>query len=358
VIHKNLSFVAVLLVISAGQQALADDSLRLMRAPSTGVSTQSSAPTLPSAPGEEKSPDQTNTAQESKSMSGSSIPAVSQPKTDNAHTDARAENQSSQSATPEQNLGSDKDSVATFKVQIPARPSGIDARELTVEDRALLSKHDVVLVIDKSGSMSTCDCPEKGNSKLLSAGLMLAFGYRAGCISRWDWCFRQVLALGNETDDLFPNGITVIVFSDGFTIYKGVHLKQIPMVFANNRPSGGTRMAEPLNAAFADYFHRKALDPHVKPLVVAIITDGMPNYPEQVDATIAYATNHMQNSSELALTMLQIGPSCMGYAMHLANDTQRFGARFNIVHTKTFLQLEKAGLARSLIDALTERERF
>ena len=93
---------------------------------------------------------------------------------------------------------------------------------------------------------------------------------------------------------------------------------------------------------------------HVKPLAIAIVTDGMPTNPMSLKRLIIETTHNMLNPHEIRITFLQIGTEREGFEQlnELDNYLVSEGARFDIVATKPFPEVVRAGLARSLVDAI------
>src|SRR5271170_6909386 len=80
----------------------------------------------------------------------------------------------------------------------PAKTAALVGGTVVQQQLNVMSDHSVYLIIDKSGSMATRDCP--------------------GGASRWKWCAQQTQNLTEATasSGCFSEGITVVVFSDAF----------------------------------------------------------------------------------------------------------------------------------------------
>src|SRR5262249_20920621 len=66
----------------------------------------------------------------------------------------------------------------------------------TVAQLRQLADHDVVIVVDKSGSMGTPDCPADAPTTIRNIFMSVAgFGGGGfiGAIPRWEWCRRQTM---------------------------------------------------------------------------------------------------------------------------------------------------------------------
>jgi hypothetical protein len=200
----------------------------------------------------------------------------------------------------------------------------------------LFANYEVVVIIDKSTSMLVDDCP--------------------GGKTRWDWCRDQTASLARTAQQSGSRGVTVVLFSDDFVTYRGCGLDSVPQIFRTNRPDGGTNTAGALSSVLEDYFmhtwHRSE-----RPLLVAVITDGIPNEPERVKSVIADATRRITDPDEVRITFLQVGEAPEGYAFARDVDHNMIsqGARCDIVYSKTFDQLKSCGVTGALLDAITRK---
>ncbi len=86
------------------------------------------------------------------------------------------------------------------------------ARPLTSSELAVLSKYDLVIVLDKSGSMDERDCP--------------------GGMSRWDWCRDQMMSLTAQISSVLKSGITVALYSSDYDIFRNVDLGYVTRILA------------------------------------------------------------------------------------------------------------------------------
>jgi hypothetical protein len=143
-----------------------------------------------------------------------------------------------------------------------------------------LSKYDLVVVIDKSKSMSVVDC----NANAVPENL----------ISRWEWCHQQTKQLSEDTRGVLKDGFTLVVFSGRSVAYGNVGPRAIETVFAENGPHGPTHATRPLNDQFESYFARRNnFGDKAKPLMILMITDGCPEDPASLCSSILSATRRM-----------------------------------------------------------------
>jgi len=241
---------------------------------------------------------------------------------------------------------------------------------VTQMDLKKLAQHDVVLVIDKSGSMNTPDCPGVGSGAgLASLGLgsnsgsllrmLAAFGGvnigmagGLGGMSRWEWCGAQTAALAQQYQSAAPNGLSVVLFSTGTKIFPNVKVQEIPKIFTEFRPGGITNEATAIRQTLGDYFSRKNMtNGNVKPLLVAVITDGEPTDKGAVVQAIGLAMGQLRQPDEVKITFLQVGNTLDG-----SDFVERLQRQFPIVSSKTFVELQRSGLTRALVDCISEHQ--
>lgn len=158
-------------------------------------------------------------------------------------------------------------------------------RTLSVKDLNLLSKSDVVILIDKSWSM--------GNRT------------HEGGMKRWDWCRNQLVGFTTQTARAFPKGIDVLLFDDEFVVYQNVDMNAVKDIFAMNKTGAGTNVESPLQTAFDEHFKRRSQGSN-KNLVVIIISDisakkGMP--------VIKRNLANVMRQNEISVTFLNLKTS-------------------------------------------------
>ncbi|MDX2108088.1 MAG: VWA domain-containing protein [Candidatus Melainabacteria bacterium] len=215
--------------------------------------------------------------------------------------------------------------------------SAFGGRQLTRQELAVLGSYDIAIVIDKSGSMSTNDCP--------------------GGMSRWDWCRDQMLGFARQTSSVFRQGIDILLFSSEFQAFPNTNFNAIKTVFANNRPSGGTQMSEPLEAVFNEHFRKRDQLGNTKKLIVEVISDGEPSDKGQVAVAIARATQRMQRPDEIIVSFLQIGNERDGASAltYFDNNLMRDGAMQDIVDVEPFYIVANQGLSQAILNAAQRR---
>jgi hypothetical protein len=207
------------------------------------------------------------------------------------------------------------------------------ARPLTSSELTTLSKYDVVIVLDKSGSMDERDCP--------------------GGMSRWDWCRDQMMSLTAQISSVFKTGITVALYSSDYDIFRNVDLGYVTRIFGENSPSGGTYTGKVMEAVFDDYFARRASNPNTRKLLVQVVTDGDPSDKGALIAAISRASQMINSPGEITVNFLQIGHEEAGARTlaKLDSNMASEGAKFDIVRVEPFAVVEHEGLPRALADA-------
>ncbi len=197
------------------------------------------------------------------------------------------------------------------------------------EKNRILSQRQIVILIDKSGSMDDRDCP--------------------GGLSRWQWCERQIDTLSNQLANVLK-GFTLVVFDEKYQVYKNVGLADVQRVFTSNQPIGGTNTAEALDSQLKDYFEHS----RSKPLSIAVLTDGLPNDPDSLKKVIIDASKRVKYPGEVLITFLEAGPTREGtwLLQELDNELVTQGASQDIVDMKGFWQLNRIGLRDAMVEAI------
>jgi len=197
----------------------------------------------------------------------------------------------------------------------------------------ILSGREVAIVIDRSGSMATPDCP--------------------GPTTRWQWCAQQVENLSRTTAPVLQQGLTVAVFANDYEVHNNVTVDDVRQIFETNTPGGGTRTERPLQSILSDYLSRGR---QARPLAVAVITDGEPNDPPALADVLIDATRLMVDPNQVSITFLQVGDGAEGAEVlqSLDDDLVSLGAKYDIVDHKSFAQVQQLGLIGALVASITE----
>lgn len=197
----------------------------------------------------------------------------------------------------------------------------------TAED---LSKRDYVLIVDRSGSMSTPDVNGK---------------------SRWNAAKESTYALANKCAQFDADGIDLYIFSGNFKKFANTTPDKVEQIFTENDPMGSTALHLPLKDALDNYFASKA-----KPVTIVVVTDGEPDDEKAVAKVLIDASNKMEADEEVAVTFLQVGrdEGAKSFLKKLDDDLQGQGAKFDIVDTITFEDMENSTLTDVLLNAIND----
>lgn len=196
-----------------------------------------------------------------------------------------------------------------------------------------LKKYDFIVLVDKSGSMSEQDCPQGK--------------------SRWDYAQENTLAIARECMKYDDNGITVGVFASKLRLYENVTdgAGQLKKIFQENQPSGSTDTAGALKRVIDEYLASKA-----KPIIVVVMTDGIPDDESALVRVIVNATKKIASREEIGLEFIQIGKDAHAkdFLNRLDNNLTKEGAALNIVNCVDSDELGDRLISDVLIASLTE----
>ncbi|MFN9173922.1 MAG: vWA domain-containing protein [Synechocystis sp.] len=197
-------------------------------------------------------------------------------------------------------------------------------------------QRDYTLIIDKSGSMSTIE-PKSQKS-------------------RWELVQESTLALARKCDQLDPDGITVYVFSGKFHRYDNVSAAKVEQIFQENEPVGGTNLTAVLQDAINDFLQRKKGGQAQAGETILVITDGEPNDRRSVFEVIIQASKSLDADEELAISFIQIGndSGATKFLKTLDDQLMEVGAKFDIVDTVTFDEMEDLTLTEVLLNAIQD----
>lgn len=201
----------------------------------------------------------------------------------------------------------------------------------------ILGNRDYTLIIDKSGSMSTAD--------------------QRGGRTRWQAVQESTEAIARKMEQLDPDGITVYLFAGKHKRFENTTSPKVAQIFQENEPGGSTDLASVLQDASSNYFSRKVAG-QTKPNgeTIIVITDGEPDDRKAVMKVILDTSQKMERDEELAITFIQIGsdPTATKFLKVLDDELQGIGAKFDIVDTVTFDQMEDMSLTEVMMNAITD----
>jgi hypothetical protein len=176
-----------------------------------------------------------------------------------------------------------------------------------------LKTYDIILLIDKSSSMTTADV--KGRE-------------------RWDAIKEQTAAWAREAHKWDQDGITVGFFNNKFSVHENVTPAKVDDIFKEHKPSNSTETHEVIEHVLNAYLNSRK-----KPILVFVVTDGASSDNKKLATVIAKATHKMTKDEEIGIQFVQIGQDPDAAAMLKFLDDElmaKFGAKFDIVDTTTF----------------------
>jgi len=220
----------------------------------------------------------------------------------------------------------------------------------SIDELKRISNRDVVIIIDKSGSMSSPDCP---SDNMPAAMTRMFFGVPGrGAITRWEWCQRQTFHVASQLQRIPGNNIKLVLFDSGVNEFNNVSINSIADIFHQYKPGGGTNATKALKTVVQDYFTRKKQFGNVKPLSIVFITDGAPSSPTSLKDLIVETSLKMNHPNEIALSFLQIGNDDDGDRLlpELDFNMVNEGARFDFISSRNFASVSRTGLLRALLD--------
>lgn len=201
-----------------------------------------------------------------------------------------------------------------------------------------LQNRDYTLVIDRSGSMATADCPNHS--------------------TRWKYAEETTIALASKLQEFDPDGITVMTFAGDFDIHENTRDDGVSDIFKKKDPCGGTTLAPVLQNIFSRYLDEKKAG-KTKPngAIVMIVTDGEPQDEDAVARAIESFTQKLADGrEEFGIEFVQVGQDrqAAAYLERLNNGLKN--AKYDIVGCVTMDDLNngKKSIVDALISSLTE----
>lgn len=195
----------------------------------------------------------------------------------------------------------------------------------------VVSNYDLIVVIDTSGSM--------------------AEPLKTLPISKWEWCTRFVSSFATDIDPfLNGRGITIVRYSDSYSIYPRCSPSQVLTLFRGTDPEGSTNIGDPLQQLLDGYLASK----RDRPLLITILTDGVPTDGPKVEEVIISATKKMHSQNEVQLTFLEVGDGNEGATLlrYLDSYLVADGAKFDVVKVMKFSELKHMRLVDVLAKIL------
>lgn len=182
-----------------------------------------------------------------------------------------------------------------------------DKPKISVDE---LKGYDVIVMVDKSGSMGTKSTKMEGKT-------------------RWQECAETAVSLARFLEPVDADGLTLITFNSSVQVYDNQTADKLDALFASEQPGGSTNLGAALEQAFAKKFGSG------KPTLVFVFTDGEPDSRTAAENAIVNAANKLNADEELAVQFVQIGDDAgaAAFLQHLDDNLQGKGAKFDIVNT-------------------------
>jgi hypothetical protein len=164
-------------------------------------------------------------------------------------------------------------------------------------------------------------------------------------------------AVIRQCEKFDQDGLTVYLFSHRFKRYRNLTSDKIEQIFQEVELQGSSNLGNVLQDAINNYFQRKA-DGQTKPNgeTIIVITDGEPHNRMGVTDAILGASGRIERAEELAISFIQVGsdPKVTRFFKVLDDQLRGIGAKFDIVDTVTFDDMENMTLKEVLLKAIVD----
>ena len=232
---------------------------------------------------------------------------------------------------------------------------------------ALLGQYDVDVIIDRTRSMNTNDCPDG--------------------LTRWNWCQTQTSSLLNIpfrkfnmliiTDDIdgrAPHNFYPNNWYPNFDMSYRAELHELVDTYTKTSPLPGEHppyfadywiqnLVAAINRDLQDYCHKYTSKQQVKPLLIVIVA-GEPfdiiacrqsayivplfeRYMHQIVSLVQLPDN-------VDITFLEVGDNTTEALKSVDGALFLSGTKSIVIHTKTHPEVERMGLERALIDTISQ----
>lgn len=197
---------------------------------------------------------------------------------------------------------------------------------------AIASEYDHVILVDRSGSMSSPSDRYQGKS-------------------RWQEAQEYCVGFANYLGNIDEDGFTLITFNGDIKVTDNLkNADAVQKLFANEAPGGGTLLAPAIQAAL-NKFKQSG-----KPGMIHVFLDGEASDREQVAKTIIAATQTMQKDAELAISFMQVGhdQTAAKFLQQLDDDLQGKGAKFDVVNSMNISDSDSLSIQQVMYLALND----
>ncbi|HEY9777835.1 MAG TPA: VWA domain-containing protein [Planktothrix sp.] len=191
-----------------------------------------------------------------------------------------------------------------------------------------LSRIDVAILVDSSGTMSESDAyPGSPLTRLAAVG-------------------ESAFALAKEMEQHDPDGLTVIRFAGKVRAFDGQTSAKIKQLFQEIRPMGGTNTKEAIETVANMLLPKQkaamaAGQPH-NSICAIVFTDGEPDDKVGLAQAIVNITKQIGDRSQFGILFVQVGndQAASAYLDKLNNHLTEYGASYDIVACCKLTDLE------------------
>jgi len=194
--------------------------------------------------------------------------------------------------------------------------------------------HNVIVGIDRSGSMDTRDC--EGNTRYKYLGEKL------------------VAFVGSAVSTAADNKVTALYFNDGVKEVTLTTAEEAASAMKHYSTGGSTETALVLEAAY-----KVAQKTPTVPAMFFLVTDGHPNSEPAVDKEIISITKRIKNPEDFRIMILTVGQRdehLEKWLEHLDSDLGPMGALFDIVGQNNLNEVDFREAAAELIKSTTTND--
>lgn len=221
----------------------------------------------------------------------------------------------------------------TFNTRKPELAADSPALKGKVANAQALLDYQLVLLVDRSASMRTKDCP--------------------GDISRWQWCRNNTQKLLNQSLAATASNLAIIAFDTSYKTYERNNQDSLGQIFRDELPDGETLMAPALTEAFRLVYRQLQ---NSKPAMVVVISDGRPTDFDQVKRRLIDQSNTLSKPELLQVMFFQIGSGENSLA-ELDTGLVAQGAKADLVSVTPFTKVDSQGIATTLVDAALQSQK-
>jgi Mg-chelatase subunit ChlD len=162
------------------------------------------------------------------------------------------------------------------------------------QKRSLFRNTDVVLLVDRSASMLTPDCP--------------------GLKTRWEVCKDAAVTLATDATKYGNGSLTVVLFDAGHETFRNVTAEMAKHLFETEDLGMGTDIADALRSELDPFMVDHGALADKRRMVVAVLTDGAPPAPQlkeltegQTRTVIEQASQRIHDPGALRISFFRIG---------------------------------------------------